>query len=174
MPDPYITLLNKGLVYNATFNYKESQVSGLLVLKRTGVSSYHVVMLSKPGPTLMEFTLDQDGLTWIKTFERLEEKKLTKLIENDFRMLLLDVLENPSKVKKVKTENDKTIFKMADGTRLKVDNTANRVLTAQNKSFLNFISTKATFSYRENEIPQTIFLAHNIMNLSLELELLPK
>lgn len=174
LPLPYMVQASDGLIYDASFHYKEFHASGLLVLKRIAPSNYHVVLLSKFGPAIMEFTLDKKGITWIKTFDRLDKPMIKKFIAKDFSLILLSVLENPKKTKLVKVADQTLTYKVKDNKRakLKLDAETNRVINAENKGFINLFKTKVAFTYKENDLPQNIAITHNNINLRIDLNLL--
>ena len=174
LPLPYSALAAGGLVYDASFQYKDFQASGLLVIKRLEESQYHVVLVSKFGPSLMEFKLNREGIQWIKTFDQLKKKKVEKLLERDFRMLLLSALDNPKKVERQGQKDSLLLYKVkgVPNMQLRVDPTSKRVLYAENRGFVNPVKTKVSFSYQEQDIPQTISLKHTHVKMSLDLNLL--
>ena len=174
LPKSYMAQKHDGLVYDASFQYKDFQASGLLVMKRLQPSRYHVVLLSKFGPALMEFKLDKEGITWIKTFEQLEKKMFSKFIAKDFNLLLLSILEEPKKAKSLKANEDILTYKIKDGfkAKIKVEADTERVLYAETKSFLNLFKSKAKFTYTGNDIPQNIEITHNNINLRIDMNLL--
>lgn len=174
LPETYMATPNAGIIYDTNFTYKNFHASGLLVLKRIEEASYHVVLVSKVGPTLMEFKLNDDGLTWIKTFEKLDRKAVENFLRQDFEIILLSFLENPKKIKTRKTEESYTTFKIKNNTKAKinVDNSSGKVVYAENKKPMNLFKTKATFYYSDQEFPESIVVTHNNINLRLELNLL--
>lgn len=174
LPNSYIAQSQNSLIYDATFRYKDFLASGLLVLKRIQPSYYHVVLLSKFGPTIMEFKLDDQGITWIKSFDQLNKKTVEKVIERDFRILLLSVLEAPEKVKLVDASDSTFTYKVKDNLSIKieVDAQTNQVIYAENKGFPNPFKTIAQFTYKEKDIPQNIAVTHKNINLRIDLNLL--
>lgn len=174
-PQTYMAGVAGGLVYNAAFQYKDFNASGLLVVKRLQPSEYHVVLLSKFGVGLMEFRLNEEGIEWIKTFDQLGKKRVEEMLERDFRVLLLSGLENPRRIKLQKQEGNILTFKVKGSPNLKLkSNAANgRVMYAENRGFLNPVKTKVQFLYQEDgDIPEGIALKHSNVDMSLELNLL--
>lgn len=168
LPEPYAALAPAGLVYDAAFSYKDFSASGLLVIKRQSSGKYVVALLSKFGPTIMEFVLEPEGIEWKKSFEQLEDKKVEKLLERDFRVLLLTPLDKPVKVRQRKT---KFSVKGEPNLRIRLDS-LNRVVYAANKALVNPVKTIATFTYKDQDVPQQIFLRHKNVKMNLSLNLL--
>lgn len=173
LPPPYI-VFDGGLVYDAAIQYKTFFASGLLVLKRIRASEYHVALLSKFGPTIMEFKLDEAGFHWIKTFDKLENKLVEKFIERDFRMLLMTTLENPDKVKRRSKASGVEKYKLKGevNSLVYVNPATGNVIYTENKGFINLFKTKVNFSYNEKEVPETILIEHNNLNSNITLQLL--
>lgn len=174
LPMSYMAQDHDGLVYDASFQYKDFQASGLLVMKRLQQSEYHVVLLSKFGPALMEFKLDKKGMTWIKTFDQIDKKMLNRFIAKDFSLLMLSILEQPKKVKPLRCEEGVHSYKVKGGfkAKIKVDSGTDRVLYAETKGFPNLFKSKAKFTYKENDIPQNMEITHNNINLRIDMNLL--
>lgn len=174
-PQSYMAGVAGGLLYNAAFQYKDFNASGLLVVKRLEPSLYHVVLLSKFGVSLMEFRLNDEGIEWVKTFEQLSNKKVEKMLERDFRVLMLSTLDNPRRVKLLEQEGGRLTYKVKGTPNLKIKTNSDngRVMYAENRGFLNPVKTKVQFLYdEEGDIPQGIALKHRNLDLGLELNLL--
>ena len=174
LPKPYISLAQNGLLYDAAITYKDFHASGILVLKQIKAAEYHVVLLSKFGPAIMEFKMEGRDFTWIKTFDKLENKVIQNFIERDFKMILLSALENPEKVSRKASTSDyhKYNLKGEIKAQIAIDPKSNNVLYAENKVFFNFYKTKVNFSYEDSKIPQAISIRHNNLKLNIELNLL--
>lgn len=171
---PYLPTANSVAVFDATFEYKDFLASGLLVMKKLDKATYHVVLLSKFGPAIMEFKLLEGGIEWIKTFEQLNKKSVEKLLEQDFRLLLLTMLEDPERVRPVKSTGEGLSYNVKSGlkARLRLDPQTKRVLYAENRKTFNPVKTKVYFEYGEGDVPQLIRLKHNNIKMSLNLKLL--
>ena len=174
LPLPYIAQASGGVVYDATFRYKDFQASGLLVMKQLQEGEYHVVLLSKMGPSLMEFKLNREGIQWIKTFEQLRKKSAEELLERDFRVLLLSTLETHHHVHPQTKRGRLKQYKIdgKPGLKILVEPETNRVMYAENRGFLNPVKTKVHFRYGEGSIPREIQLLHRNLRMSMELRLL--
>ncbi|MGK7389874.1 MAG: hypothetical protein ACNS60_05965 [Candidatus Cyclobacteriaceae bacterium M2_1C_046] len=173
-PSPYLYQENSSLIYNATFDYKEFHASGLLVMKKVEKESYHVVLLSKFGVTLMEFKINPDGMTWIKKFEQLDRRSVEKLIAKDFHMLLLLDLFPPTE-KKLVFENDLYVtYKLKEKLPLhiSVSKSQNHVMALEEKGFLKPVKTTITFGYREKDVPEQVTIKHSNIKLEIKLDLL--
>lgn len=173
LPAPYLAQPNHGLIYNAAFRYKDFRASGLLVMKRLDQSAYHVVLLSKFGPSLLEFKLYKDSTSWIKTFEQLQKKPVKNLIERDFRLLLLSELDHLKKAKQVKSKSGEVFHvKGTIKSRMILEPETKYVLYTENRQLFNPVKTRTYFHYDQQPMPNKIFLEHKRIDMSLELNLI--
>lgn len=166
---------NDGLVYDASFAYKEFNASGLLVMKREQEGSYHVALLSKFGVALMEFKLTKGGIVWLKRMGEMDNKVFEKLVERDFRLLLLSELDMITKSKLVKESSGKKIYKVKGELRSRVwlDAESGKIFYTENKGVLNPFKSKVTFSYGSaQEFPAQIILNHRNIDMSVNMSLL--
>ena len=102
LPPTYLELTKENVVFDMSLSYKDYYGSGLLVVKRVDTNNYHGVFLSKVGLKLMEFKFVSGNFQWIKLLDYLDKKGVKKILERDFRMLLLADIENASRFKKIK------------------------------------------------------------------------
>ncbi|MBW3545434.1 MAG: hypothetical protein KY428_07540, partial [Bacteroidetes bacterium] len=175
LPAPYSALAAGGLVYDAAFQYKDFNASGLLVIKRLDTGAFHVVLLSKFGPSLLEFKLDEGGMHWIKTFEQLNKRTVQKLLERDFRVLMLSSLDHPQFIELKSSSDALKVYRVKGDPDMKItlEAQSRRVLYAENRGFLNPVKTRAVFEYGEgNSIPKQISLTHRNVKMRLDLKLL--
>ncbi len=167
IPEPYINHATEGLIYNASFFYKDFSVSGLLVIKKQP-AGYHVVLLAKMGPTLMDFIITDESVIWKKAVKSLDNGLVTRQMEKDFRIMLLTPLENPRKVK-VKKKNRFKV-KKAITLIIETDEEGKRIKKAKTKRFGNFFKTFVTYHYTdENLVPNQMLLRHRTIKLKIEL-----
>ncbi len=174
LPDPYLKKTDNALIYDASFQYKEFHASGLLVMKKIDSSAYQVQLMSKFGPGLMDFKLYEDSIHWIKTFDQLHKKSVENLIGKDFRLLLLSELDHPRKVRRVKKNTPKQVFRIKAAMKSVVvlESETGRVLYTENKQWFNPVKTRVNFEYDQRPVPKRITLTHDHVNMHLELELL--
>ncbi|WPP48769.1 hypothetical protein [Catalinimonas niigatensis] len=137
-------------------------------------STYHVALISKFGPSLMEFKLYEDSVSWIKTFDQLNKKSVKNLIEKDFRLLLLTELDHPEKVKAIKKNDTEKTFMLRGvmKSRVTLEAETQHVVSTENRQLFNPVKTKVHFQYDQQEIPAAISLEHTHVNMGLDLKLL--
>jgi hypothetical protein len=167
LPQPYIFQADDGLVYDASFHFKEYFVSGLLVMKKQD-EGYHVVLLAKMGPTLMDFIITDDSVIWKKAIKTLDKPLVLKEMEKDFRILLLTPLYQPTSIKQLNANR----FRVKKAITLKVETSEDgrRITTAKTKRFANLFKTFVTYLYTDgDDVPDQIKLKHRTIKLKIEL-----
>lgn len=168
VPLPFTHMAQDALVYDASIDFGDRHLSGLMVVKYTE-PAYHVVLITKVGFTLMEFILHPDSLEWKKRMPGKQRKSMLKAFEKDFRLLLLTPLYNPEKIKQ-KRENYYVLKKdIRIGAEISTE--LKRVILAETKGFPNLFKSKATFEYAgEAAIPATITLNRRFLKFSIEMK----
>ncbi|MBL3656832.1 hypothetical protein [Fulvivirga sediminis] len=158
----------KPLVYNAVFQYKEYSFSGLMVLKKQE-EDYRVVLLSKLGPTIMDFLLTENGLEYITAPEVMKKKIVANLMEQDFDLLVLQKLEDEQKIR-----NKGKGFKVKGKQPIKImlDEEA-RIIEAKTNKFFSILKSRALFYHTNDDaIPDEICLSHKFVKMKIEMNLL--
>lgn len=170
LPRPFINYAEEGLIYNAVFTYKEHSFSGLMVVKKEG-EAYRIVLLSKLGPTIMDFLLTEGELIWNKAPKGMDRKIIRKLMARDFNLLLLKDLQNPDKVKKKKHGYK---VKGVNAIRVCLTND-NNVSVAETKNIFILFKSRASFFYTNSDrIPDEICVDHRYIKMKVEMKLLKR
>jgi len=166
LPKPFLTEGEEGLVYNTAFQYKSYHTSGILVMKKEE-QGYHLVLLSKMGPSIMDFIITDAGVIWNKKIEAIDKPMVVKAIEKDFRALLLTPLDDPNKMKAKGSDNFKVKKKIT--IAVKTDEN-NKVKAVETKSFVNLFKTFVKYYYTdEDALPDEMCLTHRNIKLKISL-----
>ncbi|UII28860.1 hypothetical protein LVD15_10655 [Fulvivirga maritima] len=156
------------MLYNAVFQYKEYSFSGLMVLKKQG-QNYRVVLLSKLGPTIMDFLLTENGLEYITAPDVMKKKLVAKLMEQDFDLLVLHKLDDKQKVRK---RGNGFKVKGKQAIKLRLDNES-RIIKARTNNFFSTFKSRAVFYYTNDDaIPDEMCLSHKFVKMKIEMNLL--
>ncbi|MEX2336689.1 MAG: hypothetical protein WD555_05405 [Fulvivirga sp.] len=169
LPEPYLNYTDNGLVYNTVFQYKDFSFSGLMVVKQEA-ESYHVVLLSKLGVTIIDLLLTDGNLIWKKVPEAMDKKTIRHFMEKDFNLLFLTTLQKPEKFKK---KDDG--FKVTSGDKIRVwlSASGDKVIAAERRKFINFFKSKTVFYYTNDDlIPDEICLTHRNIRMKIAMNLL--
>ena len=170
LPKPYINYADNGLIYNTVFTYREHSFSGLMVVKKEG-EAYRVVLLSKLGPSIMDFLIADGELTWNKVPKGMERAVIRRIMAKDFSIMLLTDLQNPEKVKEKKNG-----YKIKGDNTIKIKLTAdNKVREAETKNNFTFLKTYASFFYTNSDpVPDEICVNHRYIKMKMEMKLLDR
>lgn len=170
LPKPYINYAENGLIYNTVFTYKEHSFSGLMVVKKEG-EGYRVVLLSKLGPSIMDFLLTDGELTWNKVPKGMERPVIRRIMAKDFSIMLLTDLQDPKKVKEKKNG-----YKIRGANTIKINLTAdNKVREAETKNNFTLLKTYASFFYTDSDpVPDEICVNHRYIRMKMEMKLLDR
>lgn len=168
-PQPYLQNNNEGLLYDVSFQYKSHYISGLLAIKKE-IQGYHFVLITKTGPTIMDFIITDKGIDWDKKIEALDRPIFLKAMEKDFRTIVLSSLDKPKKIKRLRSN----LYKVRKVIRHKVaTDHLERVLSAKSKGLINPFKIFATYLYKgEDNIPDQILVRHRLIKSKLDLKLI--
>ena len=173
IPKSYLASAPNGLVYDASMRYKDFQASGLLVMKNIKRGHYHVAFVSKMSPTIMEFLLTPTTIEWKKTLEGMDRKIVRKLIERDFRLLTLSVLDNPKKIKQIKNHLKEPTYRVRTNTTTKlIIDQDSKVISAETRSLINPVKTFVEYKQYKDSVPNQLTLRHRNIKMRLKLQLL--
>lgn len=165
-PKPFLEQSEDGLVYNAGFQYKDHYFSGILVIKSIE-NAQQVVMLSKMGPSILDFIIYNNGeVVWNKKVEAIDKPIFDKALIRDFRTLLLTPLYDPVKIKWVGDHK----LKVKKHEKVVITTNNDRVNASENRGVINLFKTFVTYAYIDADaIPDEICLTHRNLKLKIEL-----
>lgn len=162
---------DKGL-YKGSFQYKDQFFGGLFFIKCTAPQHHRLVLMSEIGLKLMDFEVKPNEFVLHHCPTPFQRKAMLKLLEQDFRLLLLNPL----------TEQSAKIFKDTDNAqriyRLRVGDSKGYFGFENARDYLRYIETatalpykmKAELSSYHNGIPQKIVIQHPRIGLRIDLE----
>lgn len=129
--------------YNMNLNFRKKHFNGMLAVRQMDSTETRVVGYTAFGLSLFDFGLSEETFTVYNCIEPMQNKKLLKLLERDFKLLFL-----PNRtVKKVEITDEYTKF--ADGKFL-----TKSVITIKKDS---------------SQAEQSILVEHPWLKLSIEL-----
>ncbi len=165
----------KGLVYKATFKYKEKSISGLMVIKDEEQNHTHIQLLTHLGPTLMDVTLTDEKMIVHQNLEKMNKKIILNNLEKDLRQIVLNPLlqDNIKKISAYKNTGDykvKTRFGKYK-VQLNNDKSINKVVRL---GMINGEKVVTEYDDVNNDLPKKITLYHKNLNFRIELNLLKR
>lgn len=154
-------------LYKANIEVYGNQLSGILIVKKTGEDAHRVALTSAFGNTLMDFSISKDEMKVHYILDDLNRKVLLKTLEADFRMILTC---NYLIQETLQTEND-LIYKS------KVKDGYYYIFNTKNPNQIHQISlaSKSKEKVKVNITPKNSTFAENIIiqhyNIKLRIEL---
>ena len=91
-------------LYKGTFDISKHHLSGLFFIKRTSSNSIRILFSSELGINFFDLELKGDQFIVHSCFPSLNKNSLLKLLENDFRLLLIPE-KNIKRIKRVKSKD---------------------------------------------------------------------
>ncbi len=159
----------EGLVFDASFNFKDNHFSGLLVANKIEYG-VQIDLLSKMGTTLMVCKLYPDSVVWDKFIPGLKEsKKYKKAAEKSFRIAMLTGLIEPPSVKL--RGDDAFVCKGAMKVKYQLDHRGEKVVESKELGWFKFFKRDAYYSYNSaDSIPIEIDIQHRLISFDMFLK----
>lgn len=166
--NPYFANPNLDYVYKAKIEVYNANLGGILIIKKTGSQSHRIVMTTEFGSKLLD--LEYDGTTFTKNFvvKELDRKFILNVLEEDFKLLLIDkativaAFESPTN----------RVFKTENGNRFSFYFLANA--SEKLEKIINTSKTKekveVDFTSSDGKIAERISIVHNNIKLKIDLE----
>jgi hypothetical protein len=85
---------NTPLLYKANIDVFSKHYSGLVLLKQTGLGVSHLVFVTEIGMKMFDYEVTDTSFKPVYVFEPLNKPKITKLLESDMKLILLNQLSN--------------------------------------------------------------------------------
>ena len=106
--------------YNLQIDFRKHHFSGILLIKRMNSSEIRIIGATHFGLSLFDFSIKNNQFIINDCIEPLKKKKLLKLLERDFKQLLLS--NQKRKIKSaVNTSKEFTYGKFIGKTKVKVN-----------------------------------------------------
>ena len=96
-------------LYKGTFDISKHHLSGLFFMKRTSATSIRILFSNELGMNFFDVELKDDQFIVHSCFPSLNKPSLLKLLENDFRLLLLQE-KNITRMKLMKSKDPEQII----------------------------------------------------------------
>lgn len=161
--------LTDGLVFDASFDFKDNHFSGLLVANKIE-NGVQIDLLSKMGTTLMVCKLYPDSVVWDKFIPGLKENKKYKTsAEKSFRIAMLTGLIEPNSVKL--RGDDAFICKGRMKVKYQLDHLGEKIIESKEIGWFKIFRRSAYYTYNTNDlIPLEIGIAHSMISFDMFLK----
>lgn len=171
---PYsLPYLEKPLIYKTNISFYKNDISGLLIIKKTGENIYRIALTTQFGLKIFDFELDHGTLNVKYCVEYLNKKLILNTFQNDFNLILM---QNKSETISMidNSEQNQKIWQIASGKYYYnyIQNTESEKI--ENINFKKRNSEKISVglhSYKGN-IPGKIELEHQNIKLIMKLKLI--
>lgn len=169
-------IVNKdnSLHYKASIKVYNKNYSGLIILKQTDPDVSHLVFITEVGMKMFDYEISKGEFSLNYVFEPLNRPHITKLLEQDMKLILLQhVLEREAKIFQ---KGEKQIYKTTRGQNFyhllkPADKTIDRIVAKG----LIFKKALVTYHYTNGADPQEIRLKHKgLMRIKIHLHKLDK
>jgi len=166
-PEPFLKLDSQGVIYKANLEFEDKSINGNLAMNLDS-TGFNVVLFSITGFTFFDFTIGANKVHWRKIPEYLDRKRFLKVLENDFRLLLL----TPLKFGKIKKKNlNSVICKTTTGRSVAYEINNGNIEYGKLKSLFSKLRTEANYHYDFEEYPQSIEMKKSGLDMRIYLEL---
>jgi hypothetical protein len=106
---------NNSLLYKAKIDLYNKHYSGLVVLKQTDQNTSHLIFVTEIGMKMFDFEIRDGFFKPQYIFEPLNKPKITRLLESDLRLVLLQGLVN--KEAQLYRKKERQVYKIANNPR---------------------------------------------------------
>jgi hypothetical protein len=169
-PKSYVSEAADGLIYKASFSYKEYNFSGLMVIKPEG-DDIRIALLSELGPTIMSFRLTPETMEVLDMVDILKKKLVLKQLEYDLRLMSLAGLHQNEKVRFKKKIDGQNKYKLGGKKHMIVYSIENGNVILAKRKGIGFDRATVEFNFEEGgSAPSRIVMEHSLVDLNLKLD----
>jgi len=105
---------SESMIYKSTLDFKGQSFSSTIYLKKTGDSTFSMVLMTAFGNTMLEGNFSNDKFEFRNVVSYLDRKPLLNLLESDWRLLLRGNLF-PEVPEIYSSEDQLTVYDFKDG-----------------------------------------------------------
>ena len=163
------------LLYKANIKLYNKYFSGIILLKQTDSISSHLVFVTELGMKMFDYEIKNNQFKLIYVFEPLNKPKVLKLLESDFKLVLLQNLLNKEAV--IYGKENSLIYKVVDQKQKSFyyANKSTKTVSQIKVKGALFCKEKVNYVYNDSLSATQIKLKHNgIIRLKIELNNISK
>lgn len=158
-------------IYEAKMHFFSNELDGLLIIKKQGENHLRIAFTSKIGPRFFDIELKNGEFIRHYVMEYMDKNMLMGTLENDFKLLFLQIesnqepkyrIKNQQEHIKLKYNKSNVIVKVPVGSK-----SVSKVIQKRNGF------TKVVIHYDHQKTGETIALKHKRLKISMELKALP-
>jgi hypothetical protein len=167
---PFFPSTDTTQLFNMQVDFRKNHLSGLLLIKSTQPDIYRLVFTTHFGMSLFDLEFNNDTFRINYCMDALNKKRVIRLLENDFRILLFLNLQP--------NQNFSNIYKHKNSPELEISRTGNiyYLKDIKNETLLAieaphfFSSLHYDFTGYTNRFPSVIRITHSRIGLKMQLE----
>ncbi len=158
---------SKPYIYRARLKIYDKEFSGLIIIK-TGSETHRIVFINEVGMKFFDIELLKNTYKVHNIFEPLNKKMFVKLLVSDFSFILMNNLQNPFKIAKVK---EPEITAVKPGKIKEIYFLNRNTLLPESAMKYSVIRKKVFLSYQnyKNDVPGIINLRHKGIKFEIKL-----
>jgi len=171
---PYsLPYTDRTIIYKADLSFYKNTFGGLLIIKKTEINKYRIVLTTQFGLKIFDFELNQGKLNVVFCIDQLNKKMIINTFEEDFNILLMQEgfeqlfeMQNPEQNQKIwqlKSGKFSTYF-IQNNESVSIDNISKRKRNSEKISV-------GLYDYKK-EIPGEIVLQHSNIKFKMNLKLI--
>lgn len=103
---PLVEIDSKGQKYNLSLNFRKTNLSGFLIVRKMETNEIRIVGVTQFGLSLFDFGILDDKWQVYSCIEPMNKKKVLNLLESDFKILF----SSKAEVRKIEKEKDYTKY----------------------------------------------------------------
>ena len=162
----------KAQVFDTGIRFRDFYASGLLVVKAEANERYRIVMTSKLGSKIFDFSLGKEHFAVNYCIEQLNRKIVLNILKKDLRLLTNSYLELEKKVVLADTLGESTVYRIKVPKAYRhfyYDNASGHLIKIERGSKRKARTVVDMADYK-NDLPNRIELKHLQFRLELSLK----
>lgn len=165
--------IDKALLLKASMTRNGDYYSGLILIKKTGSSTFRIVMTNELGPKIFDFELAPDDFVVHQCMDAMNRKIVLNMIEKDLRLVLMPGMQTSKQLHLQDSEKLYDIYqvKAKKGTNYYyIEPKTGNLVKAENVSS-GKKKVQVDYLQYKNGLPTKIDVTHFGVNLKLQFEL---
>ncbi|MEE4198154.1 MAG: hypothetical protein V2I54_10955 [Bacteroidales bacterium] len=169
---PYsLPQVEEALIYKTDISFYQRNISGLLIIKRTGEQNYRIALTTQFGLKIFDFALNRGSLEVIYCIDYLNKNSIISTFEDDFNLLLMQI-----KYEKIYAIQDDVqefrgwIFQSGKRSCYYLMNKENEQIERIEQRKRNAKKISVSLYDYKNNLPYSIHLEHHTIKLKMKLK----
>ena len=169
--------LNQVALFNAEFNFRDNNFSGLLAFKRINTSEYKVTLSTKIGVKVFDGLIRDNRLSFAYLTKKLNKPIAKKVLKKILLLLFANVQDQKRTVSMLDTTNNEKIIQSRNNRKFEhyfINNSIGQTGRIEKYTQNGRPVISVEIKYHEETIPQHISMKHHNFEMNLTLTLLAR